>query len=43
MRLILSKVTYESFYAVWKVISLVADLIYKFVCFLDNWISDHEL
>lgn len=37
------KTSYESFYAVWRVVSLVADLVYKLVSFLDKWLSEHDL
>lgn len=38
----LSKVTFESFYFVWKIILKVIDAIYTVVVAVDNWIEDHK-
>lgn len=38
---VLSKITFESIYVVWKVIAKVAEYVYSLVCVLDKWMSDH--
>ena len=41
MKKVAAKITYESFYAVWRIISEITDIIYEFVCFVDKWLADH--
>lgn len=39
---IFAKMSYESLYVVWRLISKVADLIYVIVCAIDKWLMAHE-
>lgn len=38
----LVKISYESFYAFWKVFSKVLDLIYSVICTIDKWLYENE-
>lgn len=39
---IVAKVSYETFYAVWRLIAKVAEYVYSLVCVIDRWLADHE-
>lgn len=40
---VLAKISFESVYAVWRIVAKVAEVIYSLVCVIDRWMADHEL
>lgn len=40
---VLARISYESIFAVWKIIARIAEVIYSVICVIDKWMYEHKI